>query len=88
MSAEEIIERLKEVCKTKWIRWDIHDCSICSCPVGFIFDKGEAFFDDSCACSPIHNDPQPRDWDYVLDFVSRNIGTNIVQDLINYITEG
>ena len=87
MTAEEIVERLQQVCQTKWIRWDLYDCPVCGCPIGYVFDEGQAYFDTTCGCTIEHNVLEPRSWEDVLNTVSQNMGKDIVNDLIYYITE-
>ena len=32
-------------------RWNIHDCSICNYPCGFVFDDGVVGYDPGCDCT-------------------------------------
>lgn len=82
MNAHEIVERLKEVCQTKRIRWDLHNCSLCDVPVGYIFQGGNAYFDSMCDCSWVYHDPEPRTWEDVESTISMNIDHDIVKKLL------
>lgn len=85
MSSAEIIEKLKEVSKHRFIRWDLHECSICGCPVGYEFHEGRAFFDSMCDCTSFFHEPDQRSWESVQDTIERNLGHDIVNNLIELI---
>ena len=87
MTAEEILDKLKEVCKTRRIRWDIHNCSLCGCPVGYIFSKGMPFYDSVCDCGFGYHDPEPRTWEDVEWMITHNFEQDIVKHLIELINE-
>lgn len=47
--------------------WFFRSCSICTCPVGFVFRDGRVFFDGNCDCGSWHSDLAPRTWDEVAE---------------------
>lgn len=56
----------EQVEKLNITRWNIHDCSICWYPCGFIFENGLVFYDSGCDCVN-HINIQPRPWEDVAE---------------------
>lgn len=45
-------EQFKEKVEELNLRhWNIHDCSICGYPCGYIFREGQVLYDTGCDCS-------------------------------------
>lgn len=57
-------------------KWNIHECSICGAPVGFIFRGDSVYFDSGCDCA--QGDLRESDWQEVAECYNRNAGANDV----------
>ena len=81
------IDMLKEKSMSKRLRWNIHNCSICGAPVGYIFYKGLIYFDPSCDCVIYSVDPEERTWEDLINLLELNKGNNLIKDFIKFVEE-
>ena len=63
--------------------WQIHDCSMCRYPCGFIFEDGDVGYDSGCDCtggSPI----QYREWSDVADHYNRQSNPDVTKNMDDF----
>lgn len=63
----KIYEKILTTGKT---RFQVHNCSMCEYPCGYIILKGQVYYDSGCHCVMHANDYQVRDWDDIYNLYS------------------
>ena len=71
----------------KRLRWNIHNCSLCGAPVGYIFYKSHIYFDSSCYCVSYSVEPEERTWEDLIHLLELNKGNNLIKDFIKFVEE-
>lgn len=49
-----------------------HECGICGCPVCYVIENGNVYFDSTCDCSHGQSPLRPRTWDDLADFIHQH----------------
>ena len=70
-------------------RWQIHDCSICDYPCGYLFRGDEVFYDSGCDCVTYRSDLHPRSWEDVAEQYNMQSHPAVIEayDTFWYFTE-
>lgn len=73
MNAAKNIADFKQAVVTHDIHgWHIRDCSMCGCPLCYLFRDGGVFFDAGCDCTG-RSSIEPRSWRDIADLYNNNL---------------
>lgn len=65
--------------KNKITWWNIHDCSMCGYPCGYLIHNGEVSYDNGCNCTGSEN-INPRTWEDIAGQYNMQSSPNIIQE--------
>lgn len=74
-TAHEFREKAMEKSIT---RWNIHECSMCGYPCGYVIEGDSVGYDSGCGC--MWGGIQPSSWGGIADHYNRNAGAGDAQE--------
>lgn len=74
----------RAVAKLGLLRFNIHDCSICGYPCGFVFNHGRIGYDSGCDCGSYDPGIRVREWQDLADHYNRQTNEQYITEMDNF----
>lgn len=65
-------------------QWNIHDCSICGYPCGYVFENGHVRYDSSCDCVKYGSSIKYRTYQEIADHYNMEDHVDCIKEMNKY----